>query len=76
MVGATASFLPGPLFDVGADAIAGARVSDVSRARAAVERGACGTDLHDAGVEKVYAAVGHPSGIGLDATDDGEVTDT
>ena len=76
VVGATASFLPGPLFDVGADAVAGARVSDVSRVRAAVERGACGTDLHDVGVEKVYAAVGRPSGIGLDATDDGEVTDT
>lgn len=76
VVGATASFLPGPLFDTGVDAVAGARVGDVSQARAAVERGACGTDLHDAGVEKVYAAVERPSGVGLGATGDSEVTDT
>ncbi|WP_436925254.1 Rossmann-like domain-containing protein [Halosimplex amylolyticum] len=76
VVGATASFLPGPLFDAGVDVVAGAAVRDVARVRDAVQRGACGTDLHDAGVEKVYAAVERPPGVRLDATGDTEVTDT
>jgi uncharacterized protein (DUF4213/DUF364 family) len=56
VVGATASFLPEPLFAAGVDVVAGAAVSDPAPARAAVRNGACGTDLHDAGVRKVYVA--------------------
>jgi uncharacterized protein (DUF4213/DUF364 family) len=56
LVGATASHDPRPAFEAGVDLVAGARVSDVDRVRARVAAGDCGTDLHDAGVEKVYAA--------------------
>ena len=54
LVGATASFLPGPAFDRGVDLLAGARVLDPDRVRERVAAGDCGTDLHDAGVQKVY----------------------
>lgn len=54
LIGATASFLPTPLFDRGVDLLAGARVTDVEQARRHVAAGDCGTDLHDHGVEKVY----------------------
>lgn len=55
-IGASASMLPEPFFDAGVDVLAGAAVDDVEAARAAIAAGACGTDLHDSGVRKVYAA--------------------
>ena len=58
-IGATASMLPEPFFDAGVDVLAGASVDDAEAARAAVVAGACGTDLHDSGVRKVYAAREH-----------------
>jgi uncharacterized protein (DUF4213/DUF364 family) len=54
LVGATASLRPEPLFDRGVDLLAGARVDDVARVRERVAAGDCGTDLHDAGLRKVY----------------------
>jgi uncharacterized protein (DUF4213/DUF364 family) len=66
-VGATASLLPEALFAVGVDVVAGAEVVDVDLAREAVREGACGTDLHDRGVRKVYAAGERPAGIDLDS---------
>ena len=54
LVGATASFRPEPLFDRGVDLLAGARVDDADRVRDGVRAGDCGTDLHDAGLRKVY----------------------
>ncbi|MFB6305176.1 MAG: Rossmann-like domain-containing protein, partial [Haloferacaceae archaeon] len=68
LVGATASFLPGPALDAGATLVAGARVDDVESVRAAVASGACGTDLHDAGLRKVY--------VGDDGRSDRERTET
>ncbi|WP_299331976.1 Rossmann-like domain-containing protein [Haloplanus sp.] len=63
VVGATASFLPEPLFDAGADVVAGASVTEPRQVRAAVEAGACGTTLHDAGVRKVYVATDRARGV-------------
>ena len=54
LVGATASFLPTPLFDAGVDIVAGAVVSDPIQVREAVKAGACGTELHKSGVDKTY----------------------
>ncbi|WP_410766155.1 Rossmann-like domain-containing protein [Haloferax sp. DFSO60] len=65
VVGATASFLPTPLFDAGVDVVAGASVADADRARTAIRAGACGTDLHDAGVQKVYAVRDGSTATGL-----------
>ncbi|MFC7097101.1 Rossmann-like domain-containing protein [Halobaculum marinum] len=65
VVGASASLLPDPLFAAGADVVAGAAVDDPVRVRAAVEAGACGTDLHDAGVRKGYVAAAPTAGIDL-----------
>lgn len=62
-IGATASLLPEPLFDAGVDVVAGADVTDPEEARVAVADGACGTDLHDRGVRKVYAAREPPADI-------------
>jgi uncharacterized protein (DUF4213/DUF364 family) len=56
LVGATASHLPGPAFAAGADIVAGASVTDPDRVRSRVAAGDCATDLHGAGVEKVYVA--------------------
>jgi uncharacterized protein (DUF4213/DUF364 family) len=70
VIGATASFLPEPLFDRGVDVVAGASVSDSDSVRDAVARGACGTDLHDAGLRKVYTAATQPAGLRLDSTDE------
>lgn len=70
VIGATASFLPEPLFDRGVDVVAGASVSDPDAVRDAVARGACGTDLHDAGLRTVYTAATHPAGLRLDARDE------
>jgi hypothetical protein len=64
-VGATVSLLPDPLFDAGIDVVAGAEVVDVQQARTAVQSGACGTDLHDHGVRKVYVARDRPVGLDL-----------
>ncbi|ELY36657.1 Rossmann-like domain-containing protein [Natronorubrum tibetense] len=54
LIGATASGLPEPMFEAGVDVVAGADVVAPDRVREAVRGGACGTDLHDAGVRKVY----------------------
>ncbi|WP_440765683.1 Rossmann-like domain-containing protein [Natronorubrum sp. DTA7] len=54
LIGATASGLPEPMFEAGVDVVAGAEVAAPDRVREAVKSGACGTDLHDAGVRKVY----------------------
>jgi uncharacterized protein (DUF4213/DUF364 family) len=56
LVGATASHVPESAFVAGVDVVAGALVTDVDRVRERVAAGDCGTDLHDAGVEKVYVA--------------------
>ncbi len=56
LVGATASFVPEPAFDAGIDLVAGARVQNPAGVRASVRAGDCGTDLHNSGLEKVYAA--------------------
>jgi hypothetical protein len=61
--------VPGP-GGVGVDVVAGAAVDDAARARDAVRAGACGTDLHDAGVRKVYVAADRAEGVRFDATDD------
>jgi hypothetical protein len=55
------------------DVVAGALVTDVDRVRERVTAGDCGTDLHDAGVEKVYVADttgsdGIPASLGLEAS--------
>lgn len=66
LIGATASFLPGPAFDAGATVLAGARVTDPPAVRAGIEAGRCGTDLHDRGLEKVYVtAASSPRGLDL-----------
>jgi hypothetical protein len=72
VIGATASFVPDPLFEAGVDVVAGAAVTDADGVSAALRQGACGTDLHDAGLRKVYAARATPSGIRIDATDGAE----
>jgi hypothetical protein len=54
LIGATASLLPEPVFERGVDLLAGARVREPSRVRDRVVAGDCGTDLHDAGLQKVY----------------------
>lgn len=59
LIGSTASHLPDPAFDAGVDVVAGARVTDVAAVREGVQAGDCGTDLHDAGVEKVYVTAEH-----------------
>ncbi|RQG91101.1 hypothetical protein EA462_03635 [Natrarchaeobius halalkaliphilus] len=67
VVGATASFLPGPLFASGVDVVAGATIDEPGRVREAISDGSCGTGLHDAGVRKVYTATDRPSGIQLES---------
>lgn len=59
LIGATASMLPEPLFSAGVDVVAGARVTDSPTVRARIADDDCGTDLHEAGLEKVYVT---PSG--------------
>ncbi|MXV64164.1 hypothetical protein GS429_19260 [Natronorubrum sp. JWXQ-INN-674] len=63
LIGATASVLPEPTFDAGVDVLAGAAVTDPEGVREAVRAGACGTDLHDAGVRKVYTMVDEAAGL-------------
>ena len=74
VIGATASFLPEPLFDRGVDVVAGTSVAALDSVRAAVTAGACGTDLHDAGLRKVYAAAADPAGVQLPPTDPSTAT--
>lgn len=69
LIGATASFLPGPAFAAGVDVVAGTRVTEPDRVWAGIESGLCGTDLHDAGLEKVYVTAGTGS-AGLDLDDE------
>lgn len=69
LIGATASFLPGSAFAAGVDVVAGTRVTDPEGVWAGIDSGQCGTDLHDAGLEKVYVAAGSGS-AGLDLGDD------
>ena len=71
VIGATASFVPDPLFEAGADVVAGAVVDDVAQARTAVAAGACGTDLHEAGVRKGFVATDHAAGLSLEAAEHG-----
>lgn len=67
LIGATASFLPGPAFDAGVTVLAGTRVTDPDRVRGGIEDGLCGTDLHGAGLEKVYVTADEgPSGLAFD----------
>lgn len=64
LIGATASFVPGPVFDAGATMLAGGRVTDADAIRGRVDAGECGTDLHGEGLEKVYVTrESSPSGI-------------
>lgn len=70
LIGATASFLPGPTFEAGVTLLAGTRVTDPSGVRAGIESGLCGTDLHDRGLEKVYASAGAGTdGLDLEGRD-------
>jgi uncharacterized protein (DUF4213/DUF364 family) len=66
VVGATASFLPAPLFDAGVDAVGGVAVADASRVRDAVRAGACGTDLHDAGARKGFVVADRATDVRFD----------
>ncbi|MFB6256875.1 MAG: Rossmann-like domain-containing protein [Haloplanus sp.] len=72
VVGATTSFLPGPLFEAGADAVAGATIDDAERVRTAVRTGACGTDLHDAGVRKGYVTADRADDVRFDTIDEAD----
>lgn len=58
LIGATASFRPGPAMDAGVSVVAGTRVTDPEGVRAGIASGLCGTDLHDAGLEKVFVTAG------------------
>lgn len=70
LIGATASFLPGPALEAGVDVVAGTWVTDPDSVWAGVGSGLCGTDLHDAGLEKVYvSAETAPEGLELDQDD-------
>ena len=52
VIGSTSSFLPAPLFEAGADVVAGATVDDPVRVRAGVTAGASVPHLHRNGLEK------------------------
>ena len=56
LVGATASLYPGPAFDAGVGVVAGAVVRDRAGVRAAIAGTNCQDDLHETGLEKVYAS--------------------
>lgn len=64
LIGATASMLPGPAFAAGVTVVAGASVTDTDRVREAIRADACGTELHEAGVQKVYTVI--PTHTGSD----------
>ena len=66
LIGATASFHPGPALEAGVDVVAGARVTDPERIRSGIRAGECATDLHGIGLEKVYvAAANSPEALRL-----------
>lgn len=68
LIGATASFLPGPAFDAGVATVAGVRVVDPDAVRAGIGAGLCGTDLHDRGLRKGFVtARSTPAGLDLPA---------
>lgn len=69
LIGATASMLPGPAFEAGVTLLAGARVDDEDRVFERIRAGDCDTDLHDAGLQKVYVAASETHGIDLQASD-------
>ncbi|MDY6764702.1 MAG: DUF364 domain-containing protein [Halobacteria archaeon] len=70
LIGATSSFLPEPAFDAGVDILAGARVDDSDSVINGIQRGACGTDLHDSGLRKVYVSSEEsPLGIKLNGNE-------
>lgn len=54
VIGATASFLPGPLFDAGVSMVAGARVTTPETVKSGILAGGCASDLHQLGLEKVF----------------------
>lgn len=56
LVGATASFYPGPAFDAGVSVVAGAVVTDRKQVRGVIAGPNCQDELHGNGLEKVYAA--------------------
>ena len=68
LVGATTSFVPSPAFEAGATMLAGARVTDAAAVRRGALAGECATDLHDAGMEKVYVTAAVSRGLELDET--------
>jgi len=52
VIGSTSSFVPGPIFEAGADVVAGATVEDATAVRHGVEDGASVPDLHRNGLKK------------------------
>jgi uncharacterized protein (DUF4213/DUF364 family) len=70
LVGATASFLPGPAFDAGIDVLAGVAVTDIDTAAAGIATGDCGTDLHDSGLRKGFVAADRTTRLDLAADSD------
>lgn len=54
VIGPTSSFLPGPVFEAGADVVAGSIVNDVAALADIIRGDVCTTDLYSAGLEKVY----------------------
>lgn len=56
VIGATASFVPDPLFEAGVSMIAGARVSAPDRVKSGILAGKCASDLHQFGLEKVFVS--------------------
>lgn len=63
LIGASASFVPAPAFDAGSTMLAGAAVTDLETVRAGALGGECATDLHGAGLAKVYVQAGPASGL-------------
>lgn len=73
LVGATASHIPEPAFNAGVDVVAGALVTDPEGVHKRVRDGDCDTDLHGAGVEKVYVSRARDlPGLALEADVDHE----
>ncbi len=69
VIGASASFIPGPLFDTGVSMVAGARVSAPDTVRSGILAGGCAADLHQFGLEKVFVtATEDLQGIGVETT--------
>lgn len=58
LIGATASFLPHGVFAAGVDVLAGIQIVDRVAVQQGIAAGACGSDLHTNGLEKVYWQAG------------------